>query len=120
MTTSTPLPERVSAEKNVGMMFVHSLLDDYGLDLYEFRVYGHITRRTGGRIDGRAFASNKRMAEACGMSPRKLQYVLKVLCAAGLIVKEENNSYRTNLYRLAYPRDWMPKEALPAIRQSVK
>lgn len=120
MATSTPQAERVSADRNVGVMFVHSGLDDYGLDIYEFRVYGHITRRTGGRIDGQAFASVEKMAEACGMSPRKLQYALKVLCAAGLLIKAENSSFRTNLYKLTYPRDWVSKDELASIRQAVK
>jgi hypothetical protein len=28
--------------------FVHDFLDAYGLDPYEFRIYCHIVRRTGG------------------------------------------------------------------------
>jgi DNA-binding MarR family transcriptional regulator len=120
MATATSQAERVSNDRNVGVMFVISQLDDYGLDPYEFRVYGHITRRTGGRIDGQAFASIKKMAEMCKMSPRKLQYALKVLCAAGLLAKEEDSHRRTNIYKLTRQKDWVHKEQLENIREKVK
>lgn len=120
MATATPLATRASDDRNVGMMFVHSKIDDYGLDPYELRVYGHITRRTGGRIDGQAFASIKKMAETCKMSPRKLQYALKVLCMAGMLAKEEDKSRRTNVYKLTRPDNWAHKAQLDSIREKVK
>jgi DNA-binding MarR family transcriptional regulator len=120
MATATSQAERVSSDRNVGVMFVISQLDDYGLDPYEFRVYGHITRRTGGRIDGQAFASIKKMAEMCKMSPRKLQYALKVLCTAGLLIKEEDSHRRTNIYKLTRQKDWVDKAQLESIREKVK
>lgn len=121
MAASTPLAEpTLAVGNNIGMMFVHSKLDDYGLDTYEFRVYGHITRRTGSRIDGKAFASIEKMAKDCGMSPRKLQYALKFLCAAGLLTKDEDSSYRTNVYKLTRPSNWASKENLQDIRKLLK
>lgn len=118
--TSNSLQTKPQLDTNVGVMFVRSDLDEYGLDPYEFRVYGHITRRTGGRENGVAFSSVKKMADACGMSTRKLQYALKVLCHAGLLRKQKNSEYRTNTYRLNAPTAWLPKTELATIRKAVK
>ena len=121
MTTSaTDQSQQAVKDNNIGVMFVRSDLDEYGLDPYEFRVYGHITRRTGGRVKGTAFSSVKKMAQACGMSTRKLQYALKVLCYAGLLRKENHSEYRTNVYMLNAPELWSAKENLSEIRKSVK
>lgn len=65
------------------VMFVHNLLDEYGLDPYEFRIYAHAVRRTGGKLNGKYFASLSKTAEICQMSVRKAQYALKFLCEAG-------------------------------------
>lgn len=118
-SSTAPVPVQAS-DINVGVMFVRSDLDEYGLDPYEFRVYGHITRRTGGRVKGIAFSSVKKMAKGCGMSTRKLQYALKVLCYAGLLRKDKHSEYRTNVYMLNAPELWAAKEALVEIRKSVK
>ena len=100
-------------------MFVRDTLDEYGLDPYEFRLYGHIIRRTGGKLDGVCFASVSKMAATCHMSVRRVQYALRFLCTAGLIVQEESTK-RTNAYKIT-PRDqWVPSTQLEEIRQQVK
>lgn len=98
---------------------VHSDLDEYGLDPYEFRIYAHIVRRTGGKLNGVCFAKLEKTAEICKMSVRKAQYALKTLCDAGLILKEQRRG-RTDVYKLALRNNWKPKEELEEIRRKVK
>ncbi|MEG4426306.1 MULTISPECIES: helix-turn-helix domain-containing protein [unclassified Microcoleus] len=98
---------------------VHSDLDEYGLDPYEFRLYAHVVRRTGGKPEGECFAKLKKTAEICHMSVRKAQYALKTLCDAGLILKEQRRG-RTDVYRLTPKSNWKPKEELKQIRQKAK
>lgn len=96
-----------------GIIFIHSKLDEYGLDPYEFRLYAHIARR------GDCFAALKKTAKICGMSVRKIQYVLNVLCKANLIERRERRG-RTNVYKLTSPERWVSKTELDAIRRELK
>ena len=98
---------------------VRSDLDEYGLDPYEFRIYAHVVRRTGGKLDGKCFATQKKTADICKMSVRKVQYALKTLCEAGLLQKEERKG-RTDIYRLTPRSAWKPKDELKQIRQKAK
>lgn len=100
------------------VMFVHNLLDEYGLDPYEFRIYAHAVRRTGGKPDGKYFASLSKTAEICQMSVRKAQYALKFLCEAGFLNQEKRKG-RTDQYRITHSRDWVKPEDLEAIRERV-
>ena len=76
------------------LIFVHSVLDEAGLNVYQFRLLGHIARR------GFCFASLDTTAKICQMSIRKAQYTLKELEQKGLIVKQARKG-RTDIYRLA-------------------
>ena len=98
---------------------VRSDLDEYGLDPYEFRIYAHVVRRTGGKLNGKCFATQKKTADICKMSVRKVQYALKTLCEAGLLQKEERKG-RTDIYRLTPTSAWRPKEELKEIRKRAK
>ncbi|MGF1938308.1 MAG: helix-turn-helix domain-containing protein [Nostoc sp. ChiQUE02] len=99
-------------------MFVHNLLDEYGLDPYEFRIYAHAVRRTGGKLDGKYFASLNKTAEICQMSVRKAQYALKFLCEAGFLNQEKRKG-RTDQYRITHSREWAKPENLEVIREKV-
>lgn len=114
-TTRTPQSEE-SGYRPVA--FVHSDIDDYGLDPYEFRVYGHITRRTGGELTGRCFASLAKIAEVCKMSPRKAQQVLKILLKANMIRQETTSTGRTNRYYLTPRQDWVSRKKLDELRKT--
>lgn len=116
-----PLPPTNKNYKNdlQPLPVVHSDLDEYGLDPYEFRLYAHVVRRTGGKLTGECFAKLKKTAEICHMSVRKAQYALKTLCDAGLILKEQRRG-RTDVYRLTPKSNWKPKEELKQIRQKAK
>lgn len=98
--------------------FVHNYLDEYGLDPYEFRVYAHIVRRTGGKEDGVCFASIKKTADICKISPRKTQQVLKFLLAANFLTQKKRKG-RTDEYQVTPSTDWMPREELEAIRDRI-
>lgn len=98
---------------------VHSDLDEYGLDPYEFRIYAHIVRRTGGKLDGKCFAKLKKITEVCQMSVRKAQYALTTLCEAGLITKERRHG-KTDVYRLAPKSNWKSKQEIDEIRKAAK
>ena len=105
-----PLPNSV--------MFVHNMLDEYGLDPYEFRVYAHAVRRTGGKLDGKYFASLSKTAEICQMSVRRVQYSLKFLCEAGFLTQEKRTG-RTDQYRVTPSSQWAKPENLESIREAV-
>lgn len=107
------------AEPRSPLPLVHSDLDEYGLDPYEFRIYAHIVRRTSGKLDGECFAKLQKIAETCQMSVRKAQYALKTLCDAGLIIKLPRKG-RTDVYKLAPKTNWEPKERLEEIRRKAK
>jgi len=106
------------------VIFVRSELDEYGLDVYEFRILGHIARREGGKDkQGRkrgCFARQKNIADTCGMSHRKAQEALRVLCAAGLLEKETPQPGGTNTYRVAPPDRWKNPKELAEIRKKGK
>jgi hypothetical protein len=88
--------------------FVHNFLDDYGLDPYEFRVYAHIVRRTGGKPDGVCFASLNRIGEVCKMSPRKAQQSIKALMSLGMLTQTKRRGH-TDEYRVTPSTQWIEK-----------
>jgi DNA-binding transcriptional regulator GbsR (MarR family) len=107
----------VNPENEKSWIYVNNVLDDYGLDPYEFRIYAHVARRTGGRTQGEFFASLKKTAEICKMSVRKVQYALKVLCDAGFLVQLQQRKGRTNKYQLAPRSSWVTASNLAEIRK---
>ncbi len=106
-------------------LFVHKALDDYGLDLYEFRVLAHVVRREG-KVQGRddkvrgCDEAQGNMAPICGMSQRKVWEALRVLCEAGIIRKEKIKGKRTNTYRLNEGSKWKHPSELEKIRNKGK
>lgn len=104
------------------VIFVRSELDDYGLDVYEFRVLAHVARREGRNKQGKSkgcYARQKTIAETCGMSHRKAQSVLSILCEAGLL-EIERQTGSTNIYKVAPASKWKHPEDLPKIRARYK
>ena len=68
-------------------------LDLYGLDPFEFRIYGHIARRK------TCFSNLKTLAAICNMSVRQAQYALKRLEEKNLISKEQRPG-KTDIYEI--------------------
>jgi predicted metal-binding transcription factor (methanogenesis marker protein 9) len=102
----------------VSVAFIHNFLDEYGLDPYEFRLYAHIVRRTGGKQSGVCFASLSKIAQFCKMSPRKAQQAMKILLKANLIAQAKRIG-RTDEYRVRPVTDWVASEELKAIRMEL-
>jgi hypothetical protein len=105
-------------DRPVSVMFLHQFLDEYELDPYEFRVYAHVVRRTGGKTQGEFFASLNKTSEICQISVRKLQYALKFLYEAGFLEQDKRRG-RTDIYTLTPTKDWVKKEDIVAIRARV-
>lgn len=104
----TPPPDDKKA------LFVRGELDDYGLNLYEFRVLAHIARRES--PERGCDASQAKMAAVCGMSQRMVLEVLRVLCDAGILRKEKADGKRTNSYRVNFGSEWKHPSYLEGIR----
>jgi len=106
---------RVKAEDNreIDLMFIHSELDDLGLDPYEFRIYSRLVRRAG--KSGVAHESVANMAAGCRMSERKARQALRALEAQGLVARAERKG-ETTVYTLTHQRHWKrrPEAASPA------
>lgn len=118
-TSHSPQKWKPPEDDTKSVIFIRSELDDYGLDVYEFRVLAHVARREGKNKQGTSkgcFAKQKTIAETCGMSPRKAQYVLKILCEAGLLEIERQKG-STNIYKVAPPSKWNHPKDLPGIRE---
>lgn len=98
--------------------FIHNFLDDYGLDPYEFRIYAHMVRRTGGKQEGVCFASLTKTSKICKMSVRKAQQAIKVLVEANFLRKNPRIG-RTDEYRVTLPEEWVPQEEFQRIHKSV-
>ena len=103
----------------VSIAFIHNFLDEYGLDPYEFRLYAHIVRRTGGKPGGVCFATIAKIAEICKMSSRKAQQAIKVLKEAKFI-KQDKRPGRTDEYRVVPASEWVSREELVEVRQRLK
>lgn len=79
------------------LMPIQSVIDDYGLDPYTFRIYARIIMKCQQRRIARESVAT--MAAACRMSDRRCQKALKELVAKGLILKQERPGYE-NTYML--------------------
>lgn len=84
--------------------FIHSELDDFGLDPFAFRVYAHLARRAGGKTDVH-WASVASTARVCGMSERRVRMALRDLEEHGLVTRTERPG-ETSEYRLTPRRSW--------------
>ncbi|MEB3179063.1 MAG: helix-turn-helix domain-containing protein [Nostocaceae cyanobacterium] len=107
-----PLPDEKKA------ITVRGELDDYGLNIYEFRVLAHVVRRAS--PEKGCYAKQASIAEVCGISQRKVLEALKTLCEAGILRKEKNPNGRSNVYRLNEGSKWKHPSELEKIRNREK
>lgn len=106
-------------KERLDLMFIHSELDEAGLDPFEFRLLGHIVRRTGGSFDGECFASQSNISKVCKMSMSRAQKGLRLLCDGGFISKYERPG-RTAVYRLRAPENWSSPKKLNELRKEIR
>ncbi|BAY73280.1 hypothetical protein NIES23_61080 (plasmid) [Trichormus variabilis NIES-23] len=95
---------------------VSSLLDEYGLDPMEYRLYSHIVRRAG--KEG-CFESIPNMARICLMNEKTVRKALRVLIAAGLIQIAQQRQGKTTIYKITQSSEWVYSQQLNSIRQRV-
>jgi hypothetical protein len=86
------------------LIFVHSAVDESGLEANSFRVYAHLSRRAG-KGGGEAWAAVESMAHLCRLEPRTVRRCLGDLLMRRMISKEERPG-RTTVYQLARLGDW--------------
>jgi hypothetical protein len=98
--------------------FVPSELDDYGLDVYEFRAYGHVSRRAG--KGGECYEGHENMAKVCKMSTNKMRDALDCLVAAGVLERiPPSPERRTYTYATLHHSNWVSASKLPELRRQV-
>lgn len=93
--------------KTTAIAFVPALLDDYGLDPIEFRLYCHIARRAG--ANGICWESAATMAQTCGIGERTVRSKLRSLAARNMITRHSRPG-RTPEIRLTSPEVWSPRQ----------
>jgi len=94
-------------------LFVGSNLDDAGLDVFQFRILGHLHRRAGS--DGRAWPSVATIAEVCKIGERVVRRSLRSLVELGYVTAEPRPG-RTTLYRpAACQKPQKPAETLAKV-----
>ena len=98
----TPL---LDGRKDFSLIFLHSALDDHGLDPSAFRVYAHLSRRAS---SGQAFPAVRSIARVCRLHPKTVRAALRALEAGRLILRQERPG-RTAIYRLTPKCEWLPK-----------
>lgn len=108
-----------SQDPPASIAYIHNFLDEYGLDPYEFRLYAHIVRRTGGKPGGVCFSTIAKIAEICKMSSRKAQQAIKVLKEANFI-QQTKRPGRTDEYRVVPASEWVSREELVEVRRRLK
>jgi len=89
-------------------VFIHSEIDDSGLDVYERAVYLTLSRRAGSC--GEHWESVANMAARLGIGTTKAREVLRALEAYGLIEREERTG-DTSIYTLTDPSAWSLPES---------
>lgn len=96
-------------------IFIHSAIDEYGLNIYEFRVLAHVARRVSKNRG--CDASQAKIAKVCGMSQRKVLEVLAILSEANILYKTKaTEGRRTNSYRINPGSKWKHPSELEEIR----
>lgn len=108
-----------SQDPPASIAYIHNFLDEYGLDPYEFRLYAHIVRRTGGKPGGVCFSTIANIATICKISSRKAQQAIKVLKEANFI-KQTKRPGRTDEYRVVPASEWVSREELVEVRRRLK
>lgn len=89
--------------RGFNIIFIHSTLDDAGLDPKEFRIFAHLSRRAS---SGVAWPSVKTMGEVCCISQSRVRLALKTLTERGFVTCEERAG-RTYLWTINPPEKWI-------------
>ena len=107
---SVPDSPLADGRTDFAVIFLHSALDDFGLDASTFRVYAHLSRRAGG---GEAWPAVASIAEVCRLHPTTVRTALRSLVTGRLITRQDRPG-TSAIYRLTPKADWLPAAALAA------
>lgn len=92
-------------------IFIKAEIDDWGLDVYAFRILHRISRRVG--KDGACFESIPNMASSCKMCRPNAESAIKALLRQNIVAKEKRDG-KTNLYTLNHVSEWIRIESVPS------
>lgn len=93
-----------TSTRSTGAIFVRSELDDYGLTLAQFRLYGHISRRAGPKG---CFESVPNLAKCCRMKPETARKALTFLAQQKLILLTPRSG-ESHFCKLTPILSWLP------------
>lgn len=100
--------------------WINSVLDDYGLNVFEFRVYARLVRRAGKYDrDNSAYQSVPNMARELGVSERQVRYALRLLDAMRLVEAVERRGETTDYFILPVSK-WRDPKELESSREAIK
>jgi len=97
-------------DRNLDVLFIHSVLDDYGLESYEFRLYCHIVRRAGKPSKSQqkgCWEAIGNMADKCRIDIKTARKALAFLEDRRLITVTKRPGY-TSMMTLNGIEDWKP------------
>jgi hypothetical protein len=96
-------------QKRENLLWLHSELDDLGLDPFAFRIYAHLARRA--ESTGRAWPKIEDIATHCGISERMVRSCIQKLVDERLIVivggAGAKGGGRRNVYHLVARNEWL-------------
>lgn len=101
-----------ATSKTAPIILVSLHLDLYGLDVFQFRLYAHISHR------GKCYSTLQRMATVCKMSVSKAQQSLKNLCELGLINKTKR-ILTTDIYVIEPIENWKNREEINLLNNEI-
>ena len=86
-------------------IFIHSILDGFGLSASQFRVFANVARRHG--TPRGAFSAIDRIAADCKLHPRTVRTALRFLVAHHLLACERRKG-KPCVYRVLPIKEWVP------------
>jgi hypothetical protein len=95
-------------DAGLSVLFVHSSLDDLGLDPEPFRVYCHLSRRAG---TGYAFPGLNSVAAACKINVKTARKAIQTLKELRMVDVQERAGH-TSLYTLTASKEWVTPTTL--------
>lgn len=102
-SASDSKPERSTRDGDAPLSFIHSTLDEAGLDLFEFRVYARVLRVSSG--SGVCWQSIATMAKACGIHHSSARRALGSLEQRGMLQRIDRPGQTTH-WRPRPPSQW--------------
>lgn len=97
------------------LIFLHSSVDDAGLDPHTFRVLAHLSRRAGGPA-GKAFGSIRNIASVCKMDRKTVLKAIETLQVTGFIRKVERPG-KPSIIRILPPQPAVEPKKEPKPRK---